>query len=213
MELLFDIIDKQEELNKARAAKKEEEKKRGRDIPPVIVGVTGVAGSGKSTFTDLILKITSEDEVEELAFATPLKKAAMELFVFKHKDVYDPKLKEVVDPRWGKSPRQILQWLGSEVLRDQFDKDFLIKNLEHRIEASGASIIIVSDVRFDNEAEFVKSHGGILVRITRPSLAKKEGEVHQSEKGVKDEYITHEIVNDGTMDDFEKKIIDFCKSI
>jgi predicted kinase len=113
--------------------------------PKLLIGLTGKAGAGKDTFANFF------PDCERLAFAKPLKDAAHHLFNFTEKQLYDPDEKEKVDPMWGKSPRQLLQILETELLREQLDKDIFIKNMEQRIQSSTADILFITDARFDNE--------------------------------------------------------------
>jgi len=138
-----------------------------------IIGLTGKAGSGKDTFASFY------KDAECFAFAAPLKEAAKILFNLEHDQLHHPDKKDDVDTRWGKSPRYILQWLGTNVLRDQFDDKIFLKNMKQRIDNAKGSFIIITDVRFDNEAEFVKSLGGKIIHIERDNN-KSDNNVNES---------------------------------
>lgn len=72
-----------------------------------VVAVCGYKGSGKDTFVDAL----GADAAVSLA--DPLKKAAAAMFAFSNEQVYGG-LKDEVDARYGFTPRQVLQWLGTE---------------------------------------------------------------------------------------------------
>ena len=63
--------------------------------------------------------------------------------------------------------------------------------------------IIISDVRFDNEAQFIKSIGGTIVKINRNVAI--ESSNHQSERGISidTDYV---IENNTTIDDLYNQI-------
>lgn len=174
----------------------------------VIVGFTGRAGAGKDTAADVIMA-TAYGNWKRYSFAGPLKDASSILFNFTHEQLYDPKEKEVIDDRWGKSPRQILQWLGTDVLRAHITEDFFTEHMKQRIEKTEKSIVI-TDIRFDNEAELVKSMGGIVIKIER-SEAEGSGTKHSehaTEKGISEQLIDFTVNNDGTIEEFYNKVLD-----
>lgn len=173
----------------------------------MIIGLTGKAGVGKDLFSELIKKHL--DSAESFAFAKPIKEAAKILFNFTDEQLYDQIKKEEIDIRWKKSPRQILQWLGTDILREHIDQDFFIKCIKQKIENSDKNFIIVTDVRFPNEAEFIRSMDGKVVKIIRPNAVTTEHNGHITEQGIADKLIDEIIINDGTIEDFENKIIEF----
>lgn len=58
--------------------------------------------------------------------------------------------------------------------------------------------MIISDVRFDNEAEFVRSKGGVILHVTRDYAPKVEP--HASEAGIRMSSMDLYVANDGTID-------------
>ena len=60
--------------------------------------------------------------------------------------------------------------------------------------------VVITDCRYDDEAEAVRAAGGKVVRIVRPSLPEPT-DSHTSESGISDHLVDREIVNDGTLDD------------
>lgn len=167
-----------------------------------IIGITGKAFSGKDASAK-ILKERLED-VDIFSFAQPLKESCRTLFGFTEDQLYDPKIKEMVEPSWGKSPRQILQWLGTDILRNKIGEDFFLKLMKKRIESSSKKYIIIPDVRFDNEALFIKELGGIVIKIERPGANTTQHSDHITEKGI--EIFDKLIVNDGTLLDLSNKL-------
>jgi len=68
------------------------------------------------------------------------------------------------DPIYGCTP--ILQWYGTDVAR-KADPDTWVKALNARISRENPEIAIVTDVRFPNEAAYIKQNGGFMVEVRR----------------------------------------------
>ena len=124
--------------------------------------------------------------------------------------------KEEVDENWGISPRQAFQVIGSDVVRDLIPK-LLLPNIGKNFWINRADIwvkdiphqkIVWSDVRFQNEVDYILNNGGIVVKIDRPTIHNNEkSDEHQSELCIDeiDNYTT-KIINDGSIEDFYRKI-------
>lgn len=69
-----------------------------------------------------------------------------------------------------RSPRQIMQWWGTEYRRKLDDDSYWLNRVRKVIEASPSQNFVITDVRFPNEASFVRAFDGTLVRISRPTL-------------------------------------------
>jgi len=170
----------------------------------MIIGFHGPAFSGKDTAASSIKELHKDTDI--FAFAQPLKEASKILFNFTNDQLYDPVIKEKMDERWNKSPRQILQWLGTDVLRKHINEEFFIMNMKQRIANSKAKYIVISDVRFPNEAEFVRSLGGKVIQITRSNSKTTEHNTHITEQCLPSELIDMVVLNDGTKEEFQHKI-------
>jgi hypothetical protein len=68
------------------------------------------------------------------------------------------------DPIYGYT--RILQWYGTDVARLK-DPNVWVNELAARMHKEQPEIAIITDVRFPNEAEFIKENGGYLVEILR----------------------------------------------
>jgi hypothetical protein len=62
--------------------------------------------------------------------------------------------------------RALLQWWGTEFRRAS-DPHYWLKRMRERIEADGPYVALISDVRFLNEFEMIRSAGGYMVRVER----------------------------------------------
>ena len=87
--------------------------------------------------------------------------------------------KEFEAPR---SPRQIMQWWGTEYRRQFYGQDYWTRTLKARVhiqQKGNQWRHVISDVRFDNEADAIRAMGGVIWQIKRPHL--KHDTSHRSE--------------------------------
>ena len=135
----------------------------------MLVGFCGRAGSGKDACAD---HLCNERGFIKYAFAEPLKKGCQILFGLRDDQIYGDS-KEIVDSRYGKSPRQILQYIGTDVIRANYGEDFWIKHFKNFFEQQmqvspiGDRNIVVSDIRFQNEVDTINTLGGVVYFIDR----------------------------------------------
>jgi hypothetical protein len=179
----------------------------------LLIGLTGKAGAGKDTAALALIA----DGFHEYAFAEPMKEAAKILMGWGDDHVHDTVLKDTIDPLYGVSPRRVLQTLGTEWGRELIHKDiWLLRAKEHIRQVRRAyptADIVITDVRFNNEARFIQENGGIVLEVVRPptSGGGKEVEAHESEAGVFNGYIIHYLTNNGTVDqlhDMIRKVVE-----
>lgn len=139
-----------------------------------VLGFTGRAGSGKSFCAEQLARIISdgfEMPVTLASLATPIKELAQHLGWNGQKDA---------------KGRRLLQLLGTEVGRDCISKDIWVNVLEsERQELADPVTLIVDDVRFENEAQWVREFG-VMFHVARkgdPHLTGSASQ-HESEAGV-----------------------------
>ncbi len=177
-----------------------------------IIGLTGIAMSGKDSTANII--DNNYDSIHKMAFADPIKEACQSLYNLDYYQLHDQDLKEKVDERWGLSPRQMFQLIG-DVMRAQ-DKDFFVKNMKQRIEEKLAygtiKYVVVTDVRYDNEAEFIKGLNdeqinSKIIEIVRHDSKTTQFSDHSSEKGISKHLSDAIISNDSTLEEFKNKVI------
>ncbi len=122
-----------------------------------LIGFAGPATSGKDTACDYLANAYF---FTQYSFAAPTKRALMAMFSLSMAHVGGD-LKEV-DVDWlGKSPRQLLQTLGTEWGRNQIGDDIWVKTLARELEGDislsqqlyESWFGVISDVRFEDEAD------------------------------------------------------------
>lgn len=161
----------------------------------MLIGLVGKKGSGKDTVADFLI---DRFNFMKIAFADPLKKVLQVLFLLEDRQLHDPKYKEMVDDRWGMSPRQMMQMMGTDIVRAKFGEDFWLKHMDYTLKQHETKFIVISDVRFKNEAEWVRNNGGILIRL-RTETDNLTLDTHQSECELDEISTDYEILNDKSL--------------
>ena len=168
----------------------------------MIIGLIGNKRVGKTTFADYLVK---EYKFDTIAFADPIKEGAKVMFFLTEEQV-NGELKEVVDKRYGLTPRQILQKLGTDGCRKVFGQDIWVNVLKIALgKTKDTDNIIVSDIRFPNEALAVKEMGGHLIKIIKSDLPINK-DSHISEQLIDKIKGDSEIRNDWPIGDYYEHI-------
>lgn len=192
----------------------------------VIVALTGPKGSGKDTACG------AYSEYKEMSFADPLRVAVESLFCLESTKYMCPTEKEK-EGAMGISYRKAMQGLGTEVMRKRLseffpecgdDDDFWVKHMKNRLTKEISimtqnilynritpHVIVITDLRFLNEAKMIKDMGGKIVRINRPNLESDDEHVSEKE-GLLIEH-DHLIVNDKDRRELSAKFEKYVKSL
>ena len=152
-----------------------------------VIGICGQAGTGKTTAA---VAIAQSLPYWRYSFAGPLKDAVSGLFRIPREDLDDPIKKYVPQGRWRNlAPRKIMQLFGTECMRDVFFDDFWTRVAEDHLEHLAAATltkrlcVVIDDVRFPNEIEWVKNNGGRIIYLFTPRTGEvQEGKLHSSER-------------------------------
>ena len=169
------------------------------------VGVCGFKGSGKDTLADYLVK---NNGFIKYNFADPVKDISKILFNLSDEQLNGNE-KEIIDHRWGLSPRTIFQRLGTEFgqykIYDLFpelkkkieNRKLWLTIFEHFLNNNKDKKIVVADVRFKHEIEFLKKHHFNIIKINRDGTKK---DLHISENEIKqcDRYIDFTINNNSS---------------
>jgi hypothetical protein len=136
----------------------------------LFIGISGKLGSGKDTAAEYIrLRFDHGRKVVICRFADRLKQMTAVLTSTPVDIQYTREGKQVVPPGFADSLGTLQQKLGM-AMREYIHRDVWVHaTLSPYLsgpDPSGAAVaVIVPDVRFQNEAQFIKEHGGILLRI------------------------------------------------
>jgi len=169
---------------------------------PSLIGLTGPARSGKDTVASFLLQDSSWRSV---SFAGPLKDALIAMRILSPYQCDGPQKEQPV--HWlGKSPRQLMQSLGTEWGRQLVHEHLwtlLAQETILQYMAQGFNVV-VTDIRFENEAMMVRSNGGRVWHVSRQSAQKVVA--HVSESGV--HYIPSDlkIANDSSLADLQEAV-------
>ncbi|ELT8207064.1 hypothetical protein R9D86_000444 [Escherichia coli] len=110
------------------------------------------------------------------------------------------------------SSRQIQQVWGSEVVRKTLGERFWIVDLAERMEkfygecdkAGHTPVMLICDLRFDIEAEFLQSYDSQIIEVKRSNATQVAS--HSSEKGISTNFGRDIIQNNGTLDELKGKL-------
>ena len=141
----------------------------------MIVGIFGKKGHGKDTIADYLVQ---KYNFHKLTYAEPIKKICKDIFSLSNEQLTNHGLKEIVDPRWDKSPREIMQLIGTDLFRKTFSNNIWVNILREKAKLlllEGKNIVI-SDIRHTNELEhlFTLSNNVLIFNVIRDIKDEKE---------------------------------------
>ena len=171
-----------------------------------IIGIAGLAGSGKDTIGGAIVALgkLQRERWEIKKFASGVKLIASILTGHKVQDFESQEFKNAkLGPEWSDmTVRDMLQKIGTEAMRDNLHPDTWVNALFSKYEYN--SKWIITDVRFPNEVKRIKQYNGILIKVVRPGVAAMD---HYSERALDDfDGWDHVIINDGSRYDLIKSV-------
>ena len=131
-------------------------------------------GSGKDTIADYLVNFHG---YKRESFANSLKDAVSVVFgwdreLLEGRTKQSREWRETKDEWWSKrlkqdiTPRWVLQYWGTEVVRKGFHNDMWVASLENRL-AHSKDDIVITDCRFLNEIKALKNIGAKVLRVKR----------------------------------------------
>jgi hypothetical protein len=145
-----------------------------------LIGIAGRARSGKSTAAELLLRMGAGKYL--YSFADPLRAMLKAGLGIDLDNPYWQMRKEDPMPEFGgHSPRALLQSLGTEWGRELVDPNLWLTLASRALQQRGPGMVI-ADVRFANEAAWVRGMGGVILHIERGNAPPVRP--HASEAGV-----------------------------
>lgn len=166
----------------------------------MLIGITGSAGSGKSTVADFMVR---EYDFIRMRFANPLKAMLHSLLAEAGVDLLtatamiDGDKKGDVAPHlnW-QTARHAMQTLGTEWGRNCMGDKFWVNLAENKLVGYSDRRVVFDDVRFEDEAAMIRDNGGTIIHLTgRGGISGS----HPSEAGVvrhQNDVVVH---NDGSV--------------
>lgn len=186
----------------------------------MLIGLLARRTYGKDTIADYLVE---HYDYKKVSLATPLKEACRVLFNFNDEQLYGS-LKETIDPNWGIAPRQMYQYLGTDIFRHDINKimsnigdNFWINNIkiqyQKALQQDPNTKFVISDVRFQNEVDIIHQLGGIVIKIERYLDINNTTDTHESEKSI-DFIKNYDIIieNTGTIDELYIKVDELSKN-
>ncbi|MEU6684428.1 hypothetical protein [Streptomyces sp. NPDC046832] len=178
------------------------------------IGLIGRAQSGKDSVGS---RLQQRYGYQRVAFADPLKKAALQLNPFVTAwtggtNSRQVRLAEIVHLHgWDEAKtaypevRRILQHIGQTVR--EIAPDFWIQAAIPAVKAAYSLNlpVVVTDVRYENEARALEGMGFHMIRVTRPGAGVRgDGARHKSETELANYPTALTIENTGTLDDLNR---------
>lgn len=172
-----------------------------------LIGIAGAAGSGKSTVGTYLEDVWG---YRGYALADPIKFGLHEMLGLSDYQLWGDE-KELALASYGKSPRQLMQSLGDwgRDVRSDLWLTLAGKMLSRmdEYETMGHRGVVITDIRYEIEAAFVRDRGGVIIHLDRAAAAPVHE--HSSEYGVRGSHYTDIcITNNGTLDELYCKLSD-----
>lgn len=163
----------------------------------MLIGLLGRKRCGKDTVASFL---NQEYGFQRLAFADPMKAIIRAIDPYVNEfgaRLSDIDLEEDALKKAYPEYRRLLQRLGTEAVRENISQTFWIDLLLRK--AADYDNVVVSDVRFPDEAQAIRNAKGQIWKIERPGTFFEDS--HASEAQV--DLISYDrlIINDGTLSD------------
>ena len=180
-----------------------------------IIGFLGGKHAGKDTAGNYLIE---KFNYTKYAFGDPVKDICKTMFSLTDSQITDPTEKEMIDPRWGISPRTMFQRIGTEFGQIGLYKLFpelkgkvpyrtlWVKLFEDWVKKNKSKMIVITDIRFEHEIKAIKENNGVIIKINRET---EFNDNHISEielKTIDQNLIDYTIDNNYTLDDLYSQL-------
>lgn len=134
----------------------------------------------------------------------PFKLAAQAFFDLSDQQTWDDSRIDTTDEFWNMSPRQMFDLIESLALNDfpnfnaQRAQRPIAAATHKTVDMSDREIIVIKDIRFENEADYLRQHGGKIWHVVRRNIEKVNP--HSSELGIKIQDSDIVIDNNGSLE-------------
>lgn len=157
----------------------------------MIIGVCGAIGSGKNTVGEFLVK---DHGFTQLAFADPIYDAISAITGLTVEELKDRNRKENTLDWISCSPRRLLQTLGTDWGREMIHPEIWVVSALRRVRGD----TVITDVRFNNEAEAILARGGAIWRVVGREI--ESPSKHRAEAGIADKYVSETLQNSGPLE-------------
>lgn len=166
-----------------------------------IIALLGRSRVGKDTAATILSKAFG---FHILRLSSPIKDACSVLYDIPRERL-DSSHKEIVDPRYGRTPRDLMVQMTA-VVRAGVPSDFFVTRLMSRAKPPG---IIIPDVRYQEDVDVLKTHDALVLKITRADAPV----LHAHEDPIDSMNADVVFKNDDDLCIFEKRILCFAEHI
>ncbi|WP_269519507.1 deoxynucleotide monophosphate kinase family protein [Alteromonas sp. BMJM2] len=153
---------------------------------PIVIGLAGRKGAGKDYGATVITKAARDAgfTCSQLAFADPIKNMLKIGLGLTDTHFISQEAKETIIPHLGVTPRYLMQTLGTAWGRGMVNDNVWINRCKQLIDQKETDIVIVTDVRFDNEAHMVRQYQNGHIAEIIPTVAIDNPDNHVSEQPI-----------------------------
>jgi hypothetical protein len=173
-----------------------------------LIGLMGPAQSGKDS-SAVYLK---ELGYERVGFADMVRESLYRLNPWILTERGPRRLQDIIDEiGWDEAKRlypevrELQQRMGTEVGRELYSPTFWIWLAERQMIHDELQKVVVTDVRFQEEIDWIHSHKGIVIGIRRPGVGPVNS--HVSDSGISRLVPDWYIDNNGTLDDLRTNVL------
>lgn len=157
-----------------------------------IIALAGPAQSGKSTIASYL---KTHNFIED-SFAAPIRHCVANILGITLEQLEICKEQHL--PPFDFTPRRMMQTLGTEWGRQMMQDNLWVVSLQERIEQRDPNqSLVISDLRFENEAIALRDLGAEIWHIERPRTG--IASIHISEAGIMHQLHDYVLTNDGTL--------------
>jgi hypothetical protein len=173
----------------------------------MIIGILGRSRVGKDTVANILCKHLGQQALI-LRLSQPLKDAVQALYGFTHAQLEQDE-KDVIDPRFGLTPREVIQHICQDTMLRHGQDFFSRKMYFHEVPKHPNKTIIIPDVRYDHDIKMIHEQGGFLIKVIRSHGPPK----HPWEDPIDAMEGDHCVMNDTSIEELEAKIKEIIDTV
>jgi len=180
-----------------------------------LIAINGLDRSGKDTAAHYLRE--TQGAITQFSFADKMKESLCKTLRMSREELEEFKdhgeiVWRVGNKQWTMTGREFIRWFATQGHREVFGEDFWVKELEAEIDQAlpgddfKRSLVVIPDLRFESEAQWVRSHGGFIWQVVGRGVS-GNGD-YQFRQG-----IDRVIDNSKTLHDFYKEVEDAYREV